>query len=122
MPGFAGSSAYYLRYMDPVSYTHLVTEDESKQKFYVLNMFPYPSGAGLHVGDVYKRQIIGSREDLSVLVARRLFLPRTIMLVLPFVSVSIPTESPATPVPVSYTHLVNSSGRRWETTFFPSCV
>ena len=27
-----------------------VTEDQDKQKFYVLNMFPYPSGAGLHVG------------------------------------------------------------------------
>ena len=26
--------------------TYQVTEDESKQKFYVLNMFPYPSGAG----------------------------------------------------------------------------
>ncbi len=40
-----------------------VTEDKSKQKFYVLNMFPYPSGAGLHVGhplgyiasDIYAR-------------------------------------------------------------------
>ena len=40
-----------------------VTEDESKEKFYVLNMFPYPSGAGLHVGhplgyiasDIYAR-------------------------------------------------------------------
>ena len=30
--------------------TYRVTEDESKKKFYVLNMFPYPSGAGLHVG------------------------------------------------------------------------
>ena len=30
--------------------TYKVTEDSSKQKFYVLNMFPYPSGAGLHVG------------------------------------------------------------------------
>jgi leucyl-tRNA synthetase len=29
--------------------TYQVTEDESKKKFYVLNMFPYPSGAGLHV-------------------------------------------------------------------------
>jgi len=27
-----------------------VTEDKSKQKFYALDMFPYPSGAGLHVG------------------------------------------------------------------------
>ena len=43
--------------------TYRVTEDETKQKFYVLNMFPYPSGAGLHVGhplgyiasDIYAR-------------------------------------------------------------------
>ena len=43
--------------------TYHVSEDESKQKFYVLNMFPYPSGAGLHVGhplgyiasDIYAR-------------------------------------------------------------------
>ena len=27
-----------------------VTEDKSRPKYYVLNMFPYPSGAGLHVG------------------------------------------------------------------------
>ena len=27
-----------------------VTEDTTKPKFYVLDMFPYPSGAGLHVG------------------------------------------------------------------------
>ncbi|MBE3555158.1 MAG: class I tRNA ligase family protein, partial [Thermicanus sp.] len=25
-------------------------EDRTKPKFYVLDMFPYPSGAGLHVG------------------------------------------------------------------------
>ena len=30
--------------------TFQVTEDESRPKFYVLDMFPYPSGAGLHVG------------------------------------------------------------------------
>ncbi len=30
--------------------TYKVTESESKPKFYVLDMFPYPSGAGLHVG------------------------------------------------------------------------
>ena len=45
------------------NHTYRVTEDESKKKFYVLNMFPYPSGAGLHVGhplgyiasDIYAR-------------------------------------------------------------------
>ena len=30
--------------------TYKVSEDKGKKKFYVLNMFPYPSGAGLHVG------------------------------------------------------------------------
>ena len=30
--------------------TYHVAEDAAKKKFYVLNMFPYPSGAGLHVG------------------------------------------------------------------------
>ncbi len=30
--------------------TYKVTEDESKKKFYMLVEFPYPSGAGLHVG------------------------------------------------------------------------
>ena len=43
--------------------TYRVKEDPTKKKFYVLNMFPYPSGAGLHVGhplgyiasDIYAR-------------------------------------------------------------------
>ena len=43
--------------------TYRVVEDENRRKFYVLNMFPYPSGAGLHVGhplgyiasDIYAR-------------------------------------------------------------------
>ena len=30
--------------------TFKVTEDPEKLKYYVLDMFPYPSGAGLHVG------------------------------------------------------------------------
>ena len=30
--------------------TFKATEDASKQKYYALDMFPYPSGAGLHVG------------------------------------------------------------------------
>ena len=30
--------------------TYKVDVDPSKPKFYVLDMFPYPSGAGLHVG------------------------------------------------------------------------
>ncbi len=43
--------------------TYKITEDPNKEKFYVLDMFPYPSGAGLHVGhplgyiasDIYSR-------------------------------------------------------------------
>ncbi|MBP3795879.1 MAG: hypothetical protein ILA23_07565, partial [Bacteroidales bacterium] len=30
--------------------TYKVGEDASRPKYYVLDMFPYPSGAGLHVG------------------------------------------------------------------------
>ncbi len=30
--------------------TFKVVEDPSKEKFYCLDMFPYPSGSGLHVG------------------------------------------------------------------------
>ena len=30
--------------------TYHVEADPSRPKFYVLDMFPYPSGAGLHVG------------------------------------------------------------------------
>ena len=29
--------------------TYKVIEDPEKQSFYILDMFPYPSGAGLHV-------------------------------------------------------------------------
>ena len=45
------------------NHTYRVVEDEKRPKYYVLNMFPYPSGAGLHVGhplgyiasDIYAR-------------------------------------------------------------------
>ncbi len=32
------------------NHTYRVSEDAARPKFYVLDMFPYPSGAGLHVG------------------------------------------------------------------------
>ena len=43
--------------------TYHVEIDPARPKFYVLDMFPYPSGAGLHVGhplgyiasDIYSR-------------------------------------------------------------------
>ena len=56
--------------------TYRVVEDKTKKKFYVLNMFPYPSGAGLHVGhplgyiasDIYARY--KRQQGFNVLIAR----------------------------------------------------
>ena len=44
-------------------HTYKTENDQSRPKYYVLDMFPYPSGAGLHVGhplgyiasDIYSR-------------------------------------------------------------------
>ena len=91
--------------------TYQVTEDESKQKFYVLNMFPYPSGAGLHVGhplgyiasDIYARykRLRGfnvlNPMDMTHMVCQRnntLFRPDSIpQLLLKLISTAIASNS-----------------------------
>ena len=52
--------------------TYKVEADPARPKFYVLDMFPYPSGAGLHVGhplgyiasDIYSRSILGGHHGV----------------------------------------------------------
>jgi len=40
----------WIKYWDEHKTFHTDLYDFSKPKYYVLDMFPYPSGAGLHVG------------------------------------------------------------------------
>jgi len=45
-----------------------VVEDPKKPKFYILDMFPYPSGAGLHVGHpkgYIATDVIGRKKTLQ---------------------------------------------------------
>ena len=46
--------------------TYRVVEDKNRKKFYVLNMFPYPSGAGLHVGHPLATSPLTSMHATSV--------------------------------------------------------
>ena len=45
--------------------TYKVVENKDKEKFYVLNMFPYPSGAGLHVGTSVRLHCFGYLRTLQ---------------------------------------------------------
>ena len=59
---FTAIEAKWQKYWDEHQ-TFQATDDTTKKKLYVLDMFPYPSGAGLHVGhpegytatDIYSR-------------------------------------------------------------------
>ena len=59
--------------------TFATTNDKSKPKYYSLDMFPYPSGAGLHVGHplgyIRLRAVSRGKMELPTSPARPTFRP-----------------------------------------------
>ena len=54
---FTAIEAKWQKYWDEHA-TFQVKEDPAKKKLYVLDMFPYPSGAGLHVGHPDRKSVV----------------------------------------------------------------
>ena len=69
--------------------TFVATEDRSKKKFYALVEFPYPSGAGMHVGH------IKAYSGLEVVSRKRRLEGYNVMFPIGFDAYGLPTENTA---------------------------